>query len=150
MDDSDSPVFTGICEAFAMRTPPILCISMYLTQGEFLPLPALGSPRRPLYPCTLETYMTNDSAPTTDSTIPRQTPRRMPIASDCEPPRGRRQDEDTWPYPSMSSASCGVPRAIRAIRCALVWYRRGERQGTAGQSAPESDGPDTLNGGQNV
>ncbi len=66
----------------------------------------------------------NDMHPAANHGIghPRQKPRRMPIASDCEPPHGRTQDEGTLcPTPGMPSASCGILGAYRPIRRAVVW-----------------------------
>jgi hypothetical protein len=45
----------------------------------------------------------------TAPTIPQQNPCWMPIASDCEPPRRRTQDEDTLGYPGRAESVLGHP-----------------------------------------
>jgi hypothetical protein len=149
-------VFTGTCEAFAMRTPPVICSSMYLTYG-LPPVRGLrslhGILSRLLVPLnaqqTAQPFRFNDiangwrsccketvwywrdvhkdlrTAARQRSTIHGRTLDGRPvplIGSRC---RGRTRREDHCPVPPCRTCPTGVLGPYRAIRCALVWYRRG-------------------------
>jgi hypothetical protein len=122
-------VFTGTCEAFAMRTPPVICSSMYLTYGL-----------RPVR------YTPLAAPPEIDHPHGRS-PAGCPFSAIAGRRRGEHKTNLLCPAPALPSASCGIPRGIRAIRCASVWvstWQETAPRARVGRSTPLCDSSGTY------